>query len=90
MKLRGDYLAIVTLGFGEIMRISLKSDLLTSFTGGPRGIQDIKGPVIFGAAFNSDIDFMYLIIMAVAIADFRNHPTPGFACWASMDLDARR
>ena len=90
MKLRGDYLAIVTLGFGEIMRIMLKSDLLTSFTGGPRGIQDIKGPVIFGAAFNTDMDFMYLILIAVAISRFHYYPFTGFACWAGMDLDARR
>lgn len=70
MKLRGDYLAIVTLGFAEIIRILLKSDLLTSFTGGPRGIQDIKGPVIFGMPFNTDIDFMYLILIAVALSIF--------------------
>lgn len=47
MRLRGDYLAIVTLGFGEIIRILLKSDLLTNFTGGPRGIQNIQGPTLF-------------------------------------------
>jgi ABC-type branched-subunit amino acid transport system permease subunit len=70
MKLRGDYLAIVTLGFAEIIRILLKSDLLTSFTGGPRGIQDIKGPTILGTPFNTDIDFMYLILIAVAICIF--------------------
>ena len=67
MRLRGDYLAIVTLGFGEIIRILLKSDVLTSFTGGPRGIQDIHGPSLFGKAFN-DVDYMYLIILAVILA----------------------
>lgn len=70
MRLRGDYLAIVTLGFGEIIRVLLKSDLLTNFTGGPRGIQDIKGPSLFGISFSSDVDFMYLIILAVALALF--------------------
>jgi branched-chain amino acid transport system permease protein len=70
MQLRGDYLAIVTLGFGEIIRVLLKSDLLTNFTGGPRGIQDIKGPTLFGVSFSSDIDFMYLIILAVGLALF--------------------
>lgn len=70
MQLRGDYLAIVTLGFGEIIRVLLKSDLLTNFTGGPRGIQDIKGPTLFGVSFSSDVDFMYLIILAVALALF--------------------
>ncbi len=70
MRLRGDYLAIVTLGFGEIIRVLLKSDLLTNFTGGPRGIQDIKGPTLFGISFASDVDFMYLILLAVALAIF--------------------
>ncbi len=67
MRLRGDYLAIVTLGFGEIIRILLKSDVLTSFTGGPRGIQNIQGPTIFGRMF-TDVDYMYLIVLAVCLA----------------------
>lgn len=67
MRLRGDYLAIVTLGFGEIIRILLKSDLLTSFTGGPRGIQNIQGPTLFGRAF-TDVDYMYLIVLAVCLS----------------------
>lgn len=70
MRLRGDYLAIVTLGFGEIIRILLKSDLLTNLTGGPRGIQDIKGPTLFGMPFNSDVHFTYLIIAGVILAIF--------------------
>ena len=35
LNLRGDYLAIVTLGFAEIIRILLKSDLMTNYTAGP-------------------------------------------------------
>ncbi len=70
MRLRGDYLAIVTLGFGEIIRILLKSDVLTNFTGGPRGIQNISGPVLFGKPFNSDIQFTYLIFIAVVMTAF--------------------
>lgn len=70
MGMRGDYLAIVTLGFGEIIRILLKSDLLTSFTGGPRGIQDIKGPTLFGRSFSSDIDYAYIILVVMALAIF--------------------
>lgn len=69
MRLRGDYLAIVTLGFGEIIRILLKSDLLTSYTGGPRGIQDIKGPTLFGKPFG-DSEYVYLIIAGVIFAVF--------------------
>jgi len=70
IRLRGDYLAIVTLGFGEIIRILLKSDVLTDFSGGPRGIQNINGPTLFGRPFNSDIQFMYLIAVAVVLAAF--------------------
>ena len=43
--LRGDYLAIVTLGFGEIIR--LLANNLTSLTGGPDGI-GIPKPTVFG------------------------------------------
>jgi len=73
MRLRGDYLAIVTLGFGEIIRILLKSDVLTDFTGGPRGIQNIAGPTLLGKPFNSDIQFTYLILAAVLLAAFVYH-----------------
>jgi branched-chain amino acid transport system permease protein len=70
MGMRGDYLAIVTLGFGEIIRILLKSDLLTSFTGGPRGIQDIRGPTLFGQSFSSDIDYTYIILVVMVLSIF--------------------
>ncbi len=73
MRLRGDYLAIVTLGFGEIIRVLLKSDVLTDFTGGPRGIQNISGPRLFGLSINSDIHFTYLIIAAVLLAALVYH-----------------
>ena len=46
LKLRGDYLAIVTLGFGEIIRLLLTN--LTSFTGGPDGISSIPKPTVLG------------------------------------------
>ncbi len=70
MRLRGDYLAIVTLGFGEIIRILLKSDWLKDFTLGPRGVRDIAGPTLFGKSYSSDVDYMYLIILAVLLSIF--------------------
>ncbi len=70
LRLRGDYLAIVTLGFGEIIRILLKSDWLKDFTLGPRGLRNLAGPTLFGREFTSDVDFMYLIILAVLLAVF--------------------
>jgi len=68
-RLRGDYLGIVTLGFGEIVRLLLQSDVLSNFTGGPRGIQNIQGPTLMGKPFN-DITYMYLIIICVALSIF--------------------
>lgn len=50
LRLRGDYLAIVTLGFGEIIRILLNN--WTSLTGGPNGISGIDKPTLFGLEFN--------------------------------------
>ncbi|NQD93860.1 high-affinity branched-chain amino acid ABC transporter permease LivM [Pseudomonas sp. CrR25] len=50
LRLRGDYLAIVTLGFGEIIRILLNN--LTWLTGGPNGIGSIPKPSLFGLSFD--------------------------------------
>lgn len=50
LRLRGDYLAIVTLGFGEIIRIMLNN--LTGLTGGPNGIGGIPKPTLFGLEFS--------------------------------------
>jgi len=70
LRMRGDYLAIVTLGFGEIIRILSASDVLTPFTGGPRGVPSVSGPTLFGKPFSSNIDFVYLIFLAVLLIIF--------------------
>ncbi|MCP5162719.1 MAG: high-affinity branched-chain amino acid ABC transporter permease LivM [Hahellaceae bacterium] len=49
LRLRGDYLAIVTLGFGEIIRILLNN--WTQLTGGPNGIGGIPKPALFNLEF---------------------------------------
>jgi branched-chain amino acid transport system permease protein len=49
LRLRGDYLAIVTLGFGEIIRLVILNWF--DFTNGPAGIGSIPGPTLFGAVF---------------------------------------
>ena len=49
LRLRGDYLAIVTLGFGEIIRVILLN--WYQFTGGPDGISGIPRPTFFGLPF---------------------------------------
>ena len=90
LRMRGDYLAIVTLGFGEIIRILSKSDALTSFTGGPRGIRNIGGPSLFGFDVSSEFYFMYFIvlgIMLVAFITYRlQHSRVGRA-WMAMRED---
>lgn len=53
LRLRGDYLAIVTLGFGEIIRILLLNN--TEITGGPNGLSQIPKPTLFGLEFNRQV-----------------------------------
>lgn len=69
MNLRGDYLAIVTLGFAEIVRILINSNLLADLTGGPQGVKDIGQPAqpaiigkILGKPLEHNIWFLYLIL----------------------------
>jgi branched-chain amino acid transport system permease protein len=54
LRLRGDYLAIVTLAFGEIIRIILIN--WQSLTGGPNGINRIPRPSFFGLPFDRSAD----------------------------------
>jgi branched-chain amino acid transport system permease protein len=51
LRLRGDYLAIVTLGFGEIIRVILQNWQVV--TGGPNGISGIPRPTLFGLYFQA-------------------------------------
>jgi branched-chain amino acid transport system permease protein len=68
LRMRGDYLAIVTLGFGEIIRILARSDALIDFTGGPRGVRAVAGPSLFGIDVSSEFHFMYVIILGIVLA----------------------
>lgn len=70
LRMRGDYLAIVTLGFGEIIRILSRSDLLASFSGGPRGVRNIASPTLFGQPFNSPEAFVYMILISCLLIIF--------------------
>jgi len=54
LRLRGDYLAIVTLGFGQIVRVVLIN--WTEVTGGPNGISGIARPSFFGLPFQPTIE----------------------------------
>ena len=90
LRMRGDYLAIVTLGFGEIIRILSKSDVLTGFTGGPRGIRAVGGPSLFGLDLSSGLHFMYFIVLGIVLVAFitsrLQHSRVGRA-WMAMRED---
>jgi branched-chain amino acid transport system permease protein len=83
LRLRGDYLAIVTLGFGEIIRLILLN--WQDLTGGPNGISGIPRPSFFGLPFTAAengfaatlglpyspthrVVFLYYLILALALA----------------------
>jgi branched-chain amino acid transport system permease protein len=66
IHLRGDYLLIVTIGMGEIVRIALVNDLL-GFTGGANGIFGIARPEILGYRIRQPAQFLYLIWGFVAL-----------------------
>jgi branched-chain amino acid transport system permease protein len=67
LRLRSDYLAIVTLGFGEIVRITATN---LGFTGGPNGIYGIPAPSIFGYQFFSENSQYYLALAFVLFVLF--------------------
>jgi len=64
----GDYLGIVTLGFGEITRIFLTN--WDSLTRGPMGLPGIPAPAFFGYSFSSKIPFFYLITIFTLVSWF--------------------
>jgi branched-chain amino acid transport system permease protein len=67
LRLRGDYLAIVTLGFGEIVPQVLQN--LDKWTGGPDGIAGIDQPRLFGYAFGfNPIPYYYLYLVVILVA----------------------
>jgi len=69
LRLRGDYLAIVTLGFGEITYILLINlDRPIDITGGPSGIISIDPPSLFGFALRDNWQYYYLILLLMGAA----------------------
>ncbi len=69
LGIRGDYLAIATLGFGEIIAILAKSDLLKEYIGGPRGILNIPSPVDLGIA-DRQMQIYYIALICIAVISF--------------------
>ena len=69
VHLRGDYLLIVTIGVGEIVRIALVNDVF-GLTGGANGIFGISRPKLFGFTIRQPQEFYYLIWSFVALTIF--------------------
>ncbi len=72
IHLRGDYLCIVTIGVGEIVRIALINNVF-GITGGANGIFGIARPNLFGWIIRRPQDFFYLIWVFVALTVFLFH-----------------
>jgi branched-chain amino acid transport system permease protein len=69
IRLRGDYLCIVTVGVGEIVRIALVNDIF-GITGGSNGIFGIARPRLFGMIIRRPEHFFYFIWAFVALTVF--------------------
>lgn len=70
LKMRGDYLAIVTLGFGEIVRLLALSDWLRPWLGGSQGIQLIQQPTIGSYVLGNQMQLYYVFLAGCAIVAF--------------------
>jgi branched-chain amino acid transport system permease protein len=68
LRLRGDYLAIVTLGFGEIIRLILEN--YNEFSFGPSGIANIPRPGFFGLEMSLGTATIYLYFILIALTLF--------------------
>ena len=88
LRMRGDYLAIVTLGFGEIIRILVTN--LRGLTNGSQGMVDIDSPMLFGLQLKGATHFYYLVFVFVLLAIFvttrLNHSRIGRA-WVALRED---
>lgn len=68
LRVTGDYLGIVTLGFGEIVRLVLLNWI--DLTRGPMGLPGIPGPRLFGMEFSGKLPYFYLVTVIAAVVWF--------------------
>jgi branched-chain amino acid transport system ATP-binding protein/branched-chain amino acid transport system permease protein len=87
LRLRSDYLAIVTLGFGEITRITFNN---WEFAGGPNGVLNIPWPTLLGYQFDTQGDFfiigLFLLAIAMVFAEHLDHSRLGRG-WVAIRED---
>ncbi len=62
LRMRGDYLAIATLGFGEIIRLLALSDWLAPLIGGAQGVLFIPKPQVGGIVFQGPQELYYIVL----------------------------
>lgn len=71
LRVKGDYLAIVTLGFGEIIRIIFNNlDKPVNITNGAMGLSSIQPPSLFGLSFTFPNQFYFIVVFILAIVIF--------------------
>ena len=70
LKMRGDYLAIATLGFGEIIRILVLSDWLRPWIGGAQGLGQIPNISLAGYTFTTPQQVYYFILAGCLLVGF--------------------
>jgi len=90
LKMRGDYLAIATLGFGEIIRILVLSDFLKPWLGGAQGAGNIPNPAIGGFQLVEPQHIYYLILggcMLVVFISIRLRDSRLGRAWMAMRED---
>ncbi len=90
LRMRGDYLAIVTLGFGEIIQKLANSDLLKPYIGGAQGILDIPKPVLVDKPLIGSQELFYLIFLSVLLVIYislRLAPSRIGRAWMAMRED---
>ena len=70
LGVRGDYLAVATMGLGEIVRIIVLSDFAAPLLGGAQGVLQIPKPSLGAMVLNSPVQLFYLTLVASAVAAF--------------------
>jgi branched-chain amino acid transport system permease protein len=70
LGVRGDYLAVATMGLGEIVRVIVLSDFGAPLLGGAQGVLQIPKPSLGGFTFGGPVSLFYLTLVASAIAAY--------------------
>ena len=70
LGVRGDYLAVATMGLGEIVRVIVLSDFAAPLLGGAQGILEIPKPRIGNFVLGNPVSLFYLTLVASAVAAF--------------------